>query len=405
MRMIAAVAMVCLAWASASAQMTPIKRWTIGPGPSFGCPENFSAPMNGRWYDLAVLPGASPSGADALRITTRPTSETGDRGWGCAFRPETAPIPDGSVRYARWRQRFVPPVDLRSDSSAAGPRANARTTFDKLFIAGNLSGDNSRMIYHIDAPAPDRNAPVGRITQGTGSTAPRAFGTLPVGQWNHIQIKIVSGRNGAAYQYINNNNEARPDTQEVNISIGTRGWGPGCPDCFFLFGDGSFNAPSNNPPGRGVMDLADFEWDDEFDPQWARGAGTPPPSPVDCVVSTWVFASTTEWGACVAGTQTRVETWRRAVTTEPANGGAACPALVEIRTGSQSCAMPVDPCVTAPITVAGIAWPGASEGARSGRFTWDVAGAVVALQSVEWLWAPQRLRISDSRGCSVTVPR
>lgn len=74
----------------------------------------------------------------------------------------------------------------------------------------------------------------------------------------------------------------------------------------------------------------------------------PPPAPVDCVVSAWAFASATEWGACTAGSQSRVETWARTVTTPPANGGAACPALTELRTATQSCTVtppPADPVI------------------------------------------------------------
>lgn len=75
------------------------------------------------------------------------------------------------------------------------------------------------------------------------------------------------------------------------------------------------------------------------------GGATPTPTPVDCVVSAPVLTAFTPWGACVAGTQTRSETWTRTVVTPPAHGGAACPALTETRTGSQSCTVaptPVD---------------------------------------------------------------
>lgn len=66
---------------------------------------------------------------------------------------------------------------------------------------------------------------------------------------------------------------------------------------------------------------------------------------------------------------------------------------------------PVDTCVSAPIVVTGIAWPGITEGTRSGRFSWSVAGLVVQLQSAVFEFAPQRLVITDDRGCTVTVQR
>lgn len=52
-----------------------------------------------------------------------------------------------------------------------------------------------------------------------------------------------------------------------------------------------------------------------------------PSPPVDCVVSEW-----SAWSECVSDVQTR----SRTVVTEPANGGAACPALTE----SQACEVP-----------------------------------------------------------------
>ena len=54
----------------------------------------------------------------------------------------------------------------------------------------------------------------------------------------------------------------------------------------------------------------------------------PPPPVVDCVTSEW-----SEWSACIDGVETRTKT----VITQPQNGGAACPALVETR----SCSTPV----------------------------------------------------------------
>jgi hypothetical protein len=64
---------------------------------------------------------------------------------------------------------------------------------------------------------------------------------------------------------------------------------------------------------------------------------TPAPVPVDCVVSAWSAWTGGTWSACVNGAQTRQETRTRTVLTQPANGGAACPALTEPRTATQPC--------------------------------------------------------------------
>lgn len=67
------------------------------------------------------------------------------------------------------------------------------------------------------------------------------------------------------------------------------------------------------------------------------------PAPVDCVVSAWTtWNPTANWSSCDSktGTQTRPEKRTRTIVTPPSGGGAACPAVVETRTASQSC--PVD---------------------------------------------------------------
>lgn len=73
---------------------------------------------------------------------------------------------------------------------------------------------------------------------------------------------------------------------------------------------------------------------------WIKFTAESGPAVVDCVVSDWTMQSATNWSSCVNSTQTRTETWTRTITTQPANGGAACPALTETRTGSQSCTSP-----------------------------------------------------------------
>lgn len=62
--------------------------------------------------------------------------------------------------------------------------------------------------------------------------------------------------------------------------------------------------------------------------------------PVDCAVSPWSDWVAGEWGQCANGTRSRTETRTRTVTTQPANGGAACPALTETRTVSEPCTPP-----------------------------------------------------------------
>jgi hypothetical protein len=63
----------------------------------------------------------------------------------------------------------------------------------------------------------------------------------------------------------------------------------------------------------------------------------PPPPPVDCVVSAWSAWSDPAWLACVDGMQSRSIVRTRTIVTQPANGGAACPSLVETQPQTRVC--------------------------------------------------------------------
>lgn len=65
------------------------------------------------------------------------------------------------------------------------------------------------------------------------------------------------------------------------------------------------------------------------------------PTPVNCVVSAYGAWTGGAWSACSNGSQTRTETRTRTITTQPANGGTACPALTETRPATQPCTPPV----------------------------------------------------------------
>lgn len=76
----------------------------------------------------------------------------------------------------------------------------------------------------------------------------------------------------------------------------------------------------------------------------------PAPTPVNCAVSAWSAWSAGAWSTCSGGQQSRTETRTRTVTTQPANGGTACPALTETRTATQACSLPATGTATLPWT-------------------------------------------------------
>lgn len=67
--------------------------------------------------------------------------------------------------------------------------------------------------------------------------------------------------------------------------------------------------------------------------------GPPPvvPPAVDCVVSEWGAWSDPPWLDCAEGTQSRSIVRTRTIVTQPANGGAACPSLVETQAQTRAC--------------------------------------------------------------------
>lgn len=131
----------------------------------------------------------------------------------------------------------------------------------------------------------------------------------------------------------------------------------------------------------------------------------PPPTECQGTWSEWARVLGSET-ACVNSTRNFTES-RSFTVTQP---GQNCPVSPETRVLAEACIVtppppPPDQCAARPILVSGIAWPGNTEGTRSGRFTWNVSGSSPTLVSAEWLFGPQRLVVQDSRGCSVTVTR
>jgi len=63
----------------------------------------------------------------------------------------------------------------------------------------------------------------------------------------------------------------------------------------------------------------------------------PPPPPIDCAVSEWGAWSDPPWLACADGMQSRTIVRTRTIVTQPANGGTACPSLVETQPQTRVC--------------------------------------------------------------------
>jgi hypothetical protein len=269
-----------------AAQMTPILRSNISAAtaPNYGC-DLWDHSLEGRSYRYTRLPAASPSGSDAMRVTAIDAGDSGQVGFGCAFNQSLEPSPpQGAVRYARWRLRFPSPINWTSNY----PTPGANSAGGKMFILGNSCERDpympTRIILTNQATGVGRNTPHLMLAQNIGPQT----GWLQVNanQWLNVQIRITSSTtatrsDGRLDLYINNNNQGSPTGSVTGVHIKTAGWGrtAGCGDSFLLWGSGAFNVLATG--GTYVQDMADFEYDDQFDPNWniggASGSGPAPP--------------------------------------------------------------------------------------------------------------------------------
>jgi hypothetical protein len=159
-----------------------------------------------------------------------------------------------------------------------------------------------------------------------------------------------------------------------------------------------------NPPATGTYDLVTFTTAgyESAHVQVAFTLATTS-SPVDCQVGPWVSGTPGLWTPtiCTSGTQTRAVPQTREIITPASNGGAACPALAQTITETQSCIVPppVDVCKADPLTVKVTGWPGGTSGSRSLSYATNKA-----ITSLSLTW-PLKITVTDSRGCSATVAK
>ena len=291
-------------------------------------------------HERVHLPASGPQGGPAWEFRQRyAPAEPGYGGefyWGWNGTIESDP-PQGARRFYRWRMRFDPANNWRGTFWQDGSPINIT---NKILMVGDGCGRNNCRVIVSYRGVPDGSGAEVRIAIDGGVTpTPDVF--LPKGQWLDIQLEAdssttTSSGDGAFKLWVNNNDYTRPTSQITGIQLNPVRWG-----YVFL---GAYN--NNGLASGGVQNfrVAGFQAATTFDASWTGGVSPPPPpDPVDCEVSAFALSAFDDWSACSAGTQTRMETWTRTVTQQPANGGAACPALSETRTGSQSCTPPPPP--------------------------------------------------------------
>jgi len=236
-----------------------------------------------EYYRRTRIPGGSPSGSDAVQFDFIPTTDTNlDFGYGWALSRASAlpPVPQGAARFIRWRLRINEPMYWRTASDSRWG--------SKIVILGNNCENGShqptRVIQMLRGPGGsvwDRailNSSQNIDTDGVSDAGP--VDPVPVGRWVNIQLKIQSSSttstpDGRISLYIDNNNEAAPTMQSRGgFVLKTSGWSPAtCSASWIAFGSSAREVMAG---ANLSFQVADFEYDDEFDPRWAPSAPEPP---------------------------------------------------------------------------------------------------------------------------------
>lgn len=279
----------------AAAQMTPIVRLncTAANYPACGATSHeFNTGTGahfayGRTWTAVFLPGAGPTGENVVELRMIPLANptANDEfymGWGWSLTSQPT-VPQGTAgrRYARAVMRILSPVN------AIGPGGGRWG--GKLFILGE-DGTNdqwrplwnwrSNLLDNGDTGDPthlmfrtERNISAGRID----------IYSLPMDQWLWVQLEITPSSTATATDaslkmYLNQPNRATPTVQSTGYNWLTTGWS-GTSNSRVSFG-GYAQAAMTGANVR--VQIARFELDDQWDPNWYPGGTTttPPPAPL-----------------------------------------------------------------------------------------------------------------------------
>jgi hypothetical protein len=234
-----------------------------------------------QYYTRTRIPAGSPSGSDAVQFTFLPTTATNldfGYGWGLTRASALTPVPQGAARFIRWRLKINAPVNWRTASDSRWA--------SKIVILGNncenTTHQPTRVIQMLRGPGGNvwdqaiLNSSQNIDTGGISDAGP--YDPLPIGRWINIQLRVQSSSttstpDGRISLFIDNNNETSPTMQSrQGFVLKTSGWSPTtCDSSWMAFGSSSREVMAG---ANLSFQVADFEYDDAFDPRWA------PPSPL-----------------------------------------------------------------------------------------------------------------------------
>lgn len=262
MRLVCSVAMA--GWAlPVSAQMTPLARLSCNSATYPDCggwrPINTNA-----YFSRRLVGGAGPQGQDAVEFTQTPSTSHAQYYLGWSGPTLTNP-PQGVTRYLRLRFKPISPINLSGV---------ADIWTDKFIIVADGDNPTGRVICHLsDNGVTSDNLAIfcSRNIDGYPNATPRIG--LTSNAWNQLQFEFKSSSttsraDGSLKIWKDQNNYSSPSSQSGAFQLDSTRWGS--------VSVGYYANASLSTNGRLVFQIADVEWDDEFDPAWSSGSVSGP---------------------------------------------------------------------------------------------------------------------------------
>jgi hypothetical protein len=248
--------------APSNAQMTPLAVMNCTASNFADCGGWQPRPVNAYWTRRFVQ-GGGPQGQDAVEISQLTSSVHAQYylGWSGPSLPNPA---QGAVRYLRMRFKTVGTVSLNGVSDVWS---------DKFIIVADGDNPTGRVICHLrDNGISSDNLAISCSRNIDGyPNATQGYVPLPRDQWSNLQFEFkssstTSSANGSIKIWRNQNSYSAPSTQSGQFQLNAIGWG--------AISIGSYANATLASGGRVVFQLADVEWDDQFDPNYNVGGGT-----------------------------------------------------------------------------------------------------------------------------------
>lgn len=284
-----ALAVVLVLASGSSAQTTPIVRLACSPDDFPGC-GGWGVRNNNSYVSLRLVRSAGPGGQDVAQFDLIPGGSHAQyyMGWGRSV-PAAS---QGATRYARVKMRILAPLNLASHQPE-GAWAS------KFVILGDGGLESSRVIVELKTQTGNElSTRVQRNIDGD----PNRTGLIGMSNdaWHSLQWEIRSSSSSGAsdarlkmWQDGANSNYGSPTSQSGNFFLSTAAWS----NLNLGYYASGVLVPN---VGRVSIQVAAFEYDDEFDPNWhsagsgggsggGGGSANPPAAPANLRLLSSVF--------------------------------------------------------------------------------------------------------------------